>query len=108
LQVLCVVYRVCAALFSVRAKNSTTFGPRYHFLATIIMATVILVANAVVTVLLAWMTLNHFQLVEYDPMDIAVNQFQRLVFYSQLDGSVRAPPETFMTVVSKTTVIFLY
>ncbi|XP_046645920.1 lipase lipl-1-like [Daphnia pulicaria] len=62
------------------------------------MATVILVANAVVTVLLAWMTLNHFQLVEYDPMDIAVNQFQRLVFYSQLDGSVRAPPETFMTV----------
>jgi hypothetical protein len=65
------------------------------------MATVILVANTVVTVLLTWMVLNHFQLVEYDPMDIAVSQFQRIVFYSQLDGSVRAPPETFMTVVSE-------
>lgn len=65
----------------------------------------ILIANTVVTVLLTWMVLNHLQIVEHDPVDVAVNGFQRLVYYSQIDGSVTPPPETFMTVVSKITVI---
>lgn len=72
------------------------------------MATVIVVANTVVTLLLALMVLNHFQLVEYDPVDMAVNEFQRRVYYSQLDGSVMAPPETLMTVVSFEAAIIQY
>ena len=58
----------------------------------------ILIVNSLVSVILAWMTLNHFQLVDQDPVDLAVSGFQRLVYYSQIDGSVKAPPET--TVVS--------
>lgn len=60
----------------------------------------ILVTNTIVSVFLTWKALHHFQLVEYDPVDLAVSEFQRLVYYSHLDGSVVAPPETFMTVVS--------
>ncbi|KAI9558712.1 hypothetical protein GHT06_015501 [Daphnia sinensis] len=62
------------------------------------MATPIVIANTVVTLLLTLMVLNHFQLVEYDPIELAVNEFQKRVYYSQIDGSVMAPPETFMTV----------
>lgn len=73
-----------------------------------IMATPIVIANTVVTVLLTLMVLNHFQIVEYDPIDMAVNEFQRRVYYSQIDGSVMAPPETFMTVVNLQTVTIHY
>lgn len=65
------------------------------------MPNVIFVGNTVVTAILAWMTLNHLGLVEYNPVDKAVQEFQRIVHYSELDGSVRAPAETLMTVVSK-------
>lgn len=60
----------------------------------------ILVTNVLVSAFLTWKALHHFELVEYDPVDLAVSEFQRLVYYSHLDGSVMAPPETLMTVVS--------
>lgn len=64
------------------------------------MPNVIQVSNAVITAILAWVTLNHLGIVEYNLVDKAVEEFQRLVHYSELDGSVMAPPETLMTVVS--------
>ena len=64
------------------------------------MANVIFVANTVITVLLTWMALNHLQIVDYDPIDMTVSAFQRAVYYHHLDGSVMAPPEASMTVVS--------
>lgn len=58
------------------------------------------VANTLVSLFIGWTALHHLNLVKNDPIDMAVSEFQRLVYYSHLDGSVMAPPETFMTVVS--------
>lgn len=59
----------------------------------------IFIANTVVTVLLTWMALNYMQMIEQDPIELVVTGFQRIVYYSQLDGSVMAPVETLMSVV---------
>lgn len=63
------------------------------------MADPILISNLVITALLGWAVLNHFEIVDYNPIEHATEEFQRLVYYNQLDGSVMSPPETFMTIV---------